>query len=460
MIFNVLPDNFFNPLASKNKKIYADCIFILYKVMSSQLSFGVEKDIIIEELKDYFDSENTQWIEEDEVASNSRDKANLFIRKLTEYGWLSSETTNSYVQIVHFNDYVIEIIKSLENLSKNNKLEYQGYIYTIYSLVQSNNLEKGILVKQIYENTDKLITGLKSLNSNIKKYIDELTKHHTVAEIMNVLFNDYRENIVDKAYHRLKTSDNVSKFRPQIVEALEHFIKDEAFIKEAGKNLVQIEELENEQGEERAKLYIKGVLDAFYNIDFILDEIDRKNANYQKSAINRARFLLTSSEDVTGQVKTILQHISKNISKEDVKLNSYYFVEYVDGIFKIFNQGFIDEASLYAPIEGRKEFKPNEIEIRKINKEKRKEKLERITKKLENSMTSTNINGYVQNLLGEKEVIFASNIKIESIEDVIKIIYIRLYGQRKKMNYKVVKKDTMMIRNGFEFKDFEIWRKI
>ena len=37
---------------------------------------------------------------------------------------------------------------------------------------------------QIWENTDLLITGLKNLNSNIKHYIDELTKHSTVAEIM------------------------------------------------------------------------------------------------------------------------------------------------------------------------------------------------------------------------------------------------------------------------------------
>ena len=73
----------------------------------------------------------------------------------------------------------------------------------------------GIVLMQIWENTDLLITGLKNLNSNIKHYIDELTKHSTVAEIMDALFNDYITNIVDKAYHRLLTSDNVSKFRPR-----------------------------------------------------------------------------------------------------------------------------------------------------------------------------------------------------------------------------------------------------
>ena len=77
------------------------------------------------------------------------------------------------------------------------------------------------MLLQILENTDLLITGLKNLNSNIKHYIDELTRHRTVAEIMDALFNDYITNIVDKAYHRLLTSDNVSKFRPEIIERLE-----------------------------------------------------------------------------------------------------------------------------------------------------------------------------------------------------------------------------------------------
>ena len=70
----------------------------------------------------------------------------------------------------------------------------------------------------------------KNLNSNIKHYIDELTKHSTVAEIMDALFNDYITNIVDKAYHRLLTSDNVSKFRPEIIERLESKSRSQSYI--------------------------------------------------------------------------------------------------------------------------------------------------------------------------------------------------------------------------------------
>ena len=56
---------------------------------------------------------------------------------------------------------------------------------------QINTDHPAVVLQQIRDNTDMLITGLKNLNSNIKHYIDGLTKHKTVAEIMHVLFNDY-----------------------------------------------------------------------------------------------------------------------------------------------------------------------------------------------------------------------------------------------------------------------------
>jgi hypothetical protein len=383
----------------------------------------------------------------------------LIIRKLVEYGWLTNETTYSHVQLIHFNDYAVDIIKTLDKIINNTKLEYQAVIYTIYTLIRSNSENKGILLNQIFENTDKLITGLKSLNSNIKKYIDELTKYATVAEIMDALFNDYRANIVDKAYHRLKTSDNVSKFRPEIVEALEGYMKDEQFINIAAREISEIKELSLEEGTERVQDILRELIDAFHNIDFIIEEIDNKNSQYQRSAINRARFLLSNSEDLSGQVKEILLYMSDEIVKSEINLNTVYDLDYVQNIFKIYTQGFIDEASLYAPVEGKKDFKPEALVDIDIDNERRKEKLDRMKKKLEDSMSARNIEKYVADILGGGDVMLASAMPLETTLDFIKIIYIRLYGQRKRLSYKIVNKNEVNIK-GYRFRDFEVWRKV
>ena len=169
MIFNVIPENFFAPLTCRNRVVYSDCIFLLYNTMNSQLSFGVEHEVVIEIIQDYLNDNEELYIEEENYNVNNRERANIILIKLIECSWLNIETTNSYVQIVSFNDYAIEITKTLQNIMNNKKLEYEGCIITIYALVKNQDLtDKGILVTKIYENTEKLITGLKTLNSNIK----------------------------------------------------------------------------------------------------------------------------------------------------------------------------------------------------------------------------------------------------------------------------------------------------
>ena len=252
------------------------------------------------------------------------------LRKLESYGWIESETDKSYVQRVNFKEYAVKIIKTLLEIADGKQIEYQGYIYTIYSLARSNTEHPGIVLLQILDNTDMLITGLKNLNSNIKHYIDELTKHKTVAEIMHVLFNDYITNVVDKAYHRLRTSDNVSKFRPEIIERLESKSHNEDYIAKTAKEISGIREVSEEDGRELVYKYLHEIIEAFRNMDDILMEIDQKNTQYQRAAINRARFLLSGDEDVRGQIKEILLGINEVLNEENMELGGIYRIEFLD----------------------------------------------------------------------------------------------------------------------------------
>lgn len=99
-MFHVLPDNFFVPLLSPNKTVYWDCICKLLSVMEYQLSFGVERDVLVDELE--------------------------------YYGWVEIETDKSYVHRVNFKAYAVRLMKILLEIEEGRQMEYQGYIYTIY----------------------------------------------------------------------------------------------------------------------------------------------------------------------------------------------------------------------------------------------------------------------------------------------------------------------------------------
>ena len=458
-MFTVLTDNFFVPLASPNKYVYWECICKLFTIMDNQLSFGVEREVLVEELQYYFEQTNAASIVGEEIdGDDSRSKANWMLRRLEYYGWIEIETDKSYVQRVNFKEYSVKIIKILTEIADGKQIEYQGYIYTIYSLVRSKTDNPGVVLLQILENTDLLITGLKNLNSNIKHYIDELTKHKTVAEIMDALFNDYITNIVDKAYHRLLTSDNVSKFRPEIVERLESMSRSKVYMEKAKEEIAGIKEVSLEEAEELIYRYIREIIDAFLNMDDILMEINQKNTTYQRAAINRAKFLLTGSEDVRGQLKEILIGINDKMNDEKMAMGGIYRIDFLDELVRIYSMSVLDEKSLYSPIEGKKEFRPSQIEDTEPDIALRQEKLHKMMEKMQRVLNPDKINQYIRIHLGDEKQLKASVLPLETTEDFVKMIYVRLYGQRKNMEYSVAVMEDVEV-NGFRFKDFLITKK-
>ena len=462
MLFDILPDNFFGPLAAPGKIVYWECICRLFAVTSKQLSFGVERDVLVDELQYYFDSAMSADIPEEEIEETggmtSRDKANFMLRRLESYGWIYIDVDYSYVQRVNFRDYAVQIIKTLMAVSEERRAEYQGYIYTIYNLAKAGGTNPGLGLLQIVDNMDALITGLKSLNANIKRYIDELTKHSTVAEIMDALLNDYYTNVVDKAYHRLLTSDNVAKFRPEIVERLEANSRNKRFLNAAAKEISELKEISFEEAEDFVLEYLHEVIDAFRRMDEILNEINKKNTRYQRAAINRARFLLSSSEDIRGQLKEILSFMNERMKESSMDQNSIYDLEELDRLIKIFYWDYLDTDSLYAPVEGKKEFIPQEIQMIVPDEAAREKKRKNMIQKLERTLSPEKIVSYVQEQLGDRESMLASELPLSEGDTFIRMIYIRLYGQRKRVGYRLEMRENIE-KDGFKFRDFVIMRK-
>ena len=437
-LFGIIPKEFFTPLASPNRLVYWDCLCRLFQAMSAQLSFGIEREILVDELQFYFEQNQAAEFEEDDInGMDSRKKANEMLRLLEKYGWLEVETDKSYVQRVNFYDYAVKVMKTLLEISDGRKVEYQGYIYTIYSLVRTNTDHPAVVLQQIRDNTDMLITGLKNLNSNV-----------------------YITIIVDKAYHRLLTSDNVSKFRPEIIERLEANGHSSRYIAKTSEELAAIREIPVGQAEELVYQTLHEIVEAFRNMDDILAEINRKNTQYQRAAVNRAKFLLAGTEDVRGQMKEILLYIGEQMEQSQLDLNGIYEIEYLDNLVRLFGSSFIDEKSFYSPIEGKKEFHPQELIETMPDVEFRQEKLRKMTEKMQRILSPERIERFVEEQLGDRAKIYASELPMETMDDFIRLIYVRLYGSRKKMRYRIEKAEgANKISGEFDFPDFAIIKR-
>lgn len=66
-LFGIIPKEFFTPLASPNRLVYWDCLCRLFQAMSAQLSFGIEREILVDELQFYFEQNQAAEFEEDDI---------------------------------------------------------------------------------------------------------------------------------------------------------------------------------------------------------------------------------------------------------------------------------------------------------------------------------------------------------------------------------------------------------
>ena len=89
---------------------------------------------------------------------------------------------------------------------------------------------------------------------------------------------------------------------------------------------------------------------------------------------------------------------------------------------------------------------PEEISIQNaVSEEERAAIREKIRNKQANKFSRKNIGKYVSSLLSDKKSVLASEIPIHSKRDMIRIIYIDLYGRSEKSDYKVSEIDRELV---------------
>ena len=465
-IFSILGNDFFKALTGKYQNIFIDCLEIIYSSYRTELSYGIDKDILIAQLCDYFErnsSDDIQFDDDQNVLHDSRSKASEFLRKLKVYGWIEYEFDNNGRAKIVMPSHSITIMQALTDITKKNEMEYQSEVSSIYSLLTNEDLldrPYPQVIKPVYDRTLALFTELKKLNTGIRKYIDELTDGQTPEELMEHFFS-YNDNIGSKAYHRMKTNDNVSRFRNTIESRLRDILSDEAIMEKAVSGYQNIEN-ENDRDEARSKVIeiITSVIGYFNSYDDIEKEIERKHSKYLRSAVNRAKLAFLNTNNIEGKLSTILRNLANAFEAEEDKGIYDDVPDDYCRIFNMFPQNFISGESLKTIGTSKKIADVDEIFTSQIIPEE--EMLKRraaLKNKTEHRFSRKNINAFVRILLKDRAEINASEIEVTSKRDMIRLIFISIYGRDRKSEFIVMPKDNIIHEKGFTFKDFTLKRR-
>lgn len=461
-LFEILPADFYKPLTSKYRRMYADAILLIFNTFKPEISYGVNRDIIVRSLMDYFELDDDEISFDDETyVSDARDKANGVIAQLKAAGWLEYEQTDDHQLNVVMFEYAIPIIESMNRVIKEEETEYQGLISQIHSTLQNDELlakPYELIIVGVEESTERLVSELKRLSVSIKRYMEKQTNEMDANEVLEHFFN-YHQDIGSKAYLRMKTAENIAYFRSSIIDRIDYILSSSDIMSRAVKGYMEVRKVED--ADIAYDSLVSNLIDiksAFYKIDDIIEEIDSKHTKYMKNAVRRAQFLLATGNNLEGKLSRILNLMAEDVSNERSAL--FEVDEKANMKISIYPQRYISPESLKTmPV------KKQMTDIGIINtapvmtEEERALYKEALRQKNRRRFTRKNVNAFVEELLKDKERIPVTEIEINSKRDLIRLIYISLYAGNQSNIYKVKRTSRSVHIGDYSLPYFEIIRR-
>ena len=336
--FDVLPANLFNVFGSQAGGLQRHYIAVLLRIyeMAEFNRFGLTREMVVAEIVDYLTGDGAAGIdglagaameESDEShkslreqsnprnlasaateesdegeadnppSDNAQEYASWILRRLVDAGWLEREQQADYTEFIILPDYAFTLLEALRAIQEQKPREYTGQLYAAYQLLTSENesFSPALALTQAHENVRQLVRGLNELNQNIRRYTDRVTRDRPVAELLRLQCDDYAQ-VLGPAYHALKTSDHISRYRRDIVARLQEWQLDSDWLDHAADELATQGRLSPAQAVSEINHYLRFIVNQLESLDPLLDEIDRRHAQYLRTSLRQIRYQLVGAD--------------------------------------------------------------------------------------------------------------------------------------------------------------------
>ncbi|HEY4688514.1 MAG TPA: Wadjet anti-phage system protein JetA family protein, partial [Anaerolineae bacterium] len=239
--------------------------------------------------------------------------AAYLLRRLAETGWVEREQHADYSETIILPDYAFTLLEALRAIQEQKPREFAGQLYTAHQLITANknkDFSPALAITQAYENVRQVVRGLNELNQNIRRYIERATRGRTPAELLQLQFDDYAQTL-GHAYHALKTSDHVSRYRRDIVGKLRAWQRSREWLDRTAEELAAQGRLTPAQAAEEINRYIQFIIHQLEGLDPLLEEIDRRHAQYLRTSLRQIRYQLVSAD---GSFKDRLASLARHLA--------------------------------------------------------------------------------------------------------------------------------------------------
>ena len=374
--FDILPPNIFNLFTTQGQSTlqrhYIAILLRIYALAEFNRS-GVTREVAFAEIVDYLKEANAEAEvaadmadhasgEPDSISTanqkSEQDTAGFVIRRLAETGWIEREQHADYSETIILPDYAFTLLEAMRTIQEQKPREFTGQLYAAHQLMMSSrtkDFSAALAVTQTYENVRQVSRGLSELNHNIRRYVERATKQTDVAELLRMQFNDYSHTL-GPAYHALKTSDHVSRYRRDIVNQAQKWLYNEKWLQAAAEELALQSRFSPAQAEQEITHRLEFIVNQLDGLDPLIEDIDERHAQYLRTSLRQVRYRLSSAD---GNFKDRLVSLAQHLSA--LRLDGMIELPENSPQLRQFPVKIPDTHGFYTPPQKRSPFAPNNI---------------------------------------------------------------------------------------------------
>ncbi|MCL6613828.1 MAG: DUF5716 family protein [Firmicutes bacterium] len=464
-LFEVLPEQLFQVFAGRNRRIYAEVLLLLNEQYHAN-RFGIQYDIMRDltqelletqaELGVIFEDEEDQEQQGPEglAADPFRIKANALLRRLERLGWIQVEIRDNFRAFIVLPHYSSRLLALFQELCEARSVEYQRFAFITYQLLtgEEARTRPSFAVLEAERMTGQFLDELKILVNNMKHHMEQVAAKTSVQEVLSHHFEEYKTQIIDRSYHRLKTSDHVSRYRQRILATVRDWLRDRDWLATAVEDSLRNEFFqERETAVERLRAALLGIEEVYRGLDEVFYQIDLRHNQYLRASFDRARYLSQHSHGVdqclAGILEALARQIEQGLPPEDLSpLSRLAALEH------------LATDSLYVQRHRRPPHQPEPLAILEITAALREELRRQNLQRLREAITREKVGAYVKERLRGRPAMSIEELAPKNMEEFLYLLYVYLYGYSGNAGYRLVKEgpNRILAIGGYRFYDRSI----
>lgn len=438
---NEIPDTFWSLFRSVNRDIYIEALLCINEEYQYN-NYFLTREVCIQVLGDMNARKRfkLQWEENETEFDMLETLSSRILNWLLKTGWLKRiEDYQTLVTNIVIPDYSAVFIEAFERLSSEDMQDTEIYIQNVYATLFSfkNDSRANLgMLRTALVNTKRLNKALQDMLHNMDKFFARLLEQNNYEDLLREHLDGYVEEIVQKKYHILKTSDNFYIYKMDIKKCLRDMREDEEWIEEIRTRAAQMGDTKDD---------VLDLLDqierGFDDIEHRIANMDKEHAKYVRATVTRLNYLLSGETDTKGLVVQLLNRMSQT---EDAQEQDAMIRETGERM-NLSLLEILSEKSLYKRRRPRTDFiskmAPDQA-LPDLDKDDVL-KLNRIQMRYSRSQIEEFIESYM-----DGEVMDASKISLMDEEAFEKLILAYDYSTRKNSKYMVLEEEPDQIENG------------